>query len=184
MNYVIIGNSTAAIAAIEGIRSIDKQGRITLISIENHHTYSRPLISYLLQGKTDLDKMKYRPDSFYEDNSVTVVLGKKAVKVIPDMKAVILEDSSSYEYDRLLIATGSLPFVPDISGLDKVKSMHTFMTLDDALELEKSINDKSNVLVLGAGLIGLKCCEAIKDKVASVTVIDLAKQVLPSILDK
>ncbi|NLF36524.1 MAG: NAD(P)/FAD-dependent oxidoreductase, partial [Clostridiaceae bacterium] len=56
MNYVIIGNSTAAIAAIEGIRSIDKQGRITLISIENHHTYSRPLISYLLQGKTDLDK--------------------------------------------------------------------------------------------------------------------------------
>ena len=184
MNYVIIGNSTAAIAAIEGIRSIDKQGRITLISIENHHTYSRPLISYLLQGKTDLDKMKYRPDSFYEDNSVNVVLGKKAVKVIPDMKAVILEDSSSYEYDRLLIATGSLPFVPDISGLDKVKSMHTFMTLDDAFELEKSINDKSNVLVLGAGLIGLKCCEAIKDKVASVTVIDLAKQVLPSILDK
>ena len=62
MNYVIIGNSTAAIGCVEGIRQGDKTGKITLISSEPYHTYSRPLISYLLYGKTDEERMKYRPE--------------------------------------------------------------------------------------------------------------------------
>jgi NAD(P)H-nitrite reductase large subunit len=65
--YVIIGNSAAGIAAVEGIRCIDKKGEITIISDENFHTYSRPLISYLLCGKTDLNRMKYRNDAFYAE---------------------------------------------------------------------------------------------------------------------
>jgi NAD(P)H-nitrite reductase large subunit len=60
LRYVIIGNSTAAIGCIEGIRSIDGHGEITVISNEKYHTYSRPLISYLLYGKTTIQKMKYR----------------------------------------------------------------------------------------------------------------------------
>ena len=54
MDYVIIGNSAAAIGCVEGIRSVDKEGKITLLSQERFHTYSRPLISYLLENKTDL----------------------------------------------------------------------------------------------------------------------------------
>ena len=56
--YVIIGNGTAAIGCIEGIRSIDTESAVTVISAEEHHVYSRPLISYYLEGKTDLEKMK------------------------------------------------------------------------------------------------------------------------------
>lgn len=184
MRYVIIGNSAAAVGAIEGIRSKDKKGSITLISMESHHTYSRPLISYLVQGKTDMHKMKYRPDSFYEDNKIHAMLGKKAVKILPGITSVILEDSSAVEYDKLLVATGSSPFIPPIPGLNDVKRVHTFMTLDDAINLLEIINNQSRVLILGAGLIGLKCLEAISGKVASVTVIDLADMVLPSVLDK
>ena len=68
MNYVIIGNSTAAVGCIEGIRKVDTKGKITVISDEPHHTYGRPLISYMLLGKTDEEHMKYRPDDFYEKN--------------------------------------------------------------------------------------------------------------------
>ena len=64
MKYVIIGNSAAAIGCVEGIRQMDKEGAITIISSEPYHTYSRPLISYLLYGKTDEQKMKYRPDGY------------------------------------------------------------------------------------------------------------------------
>ena len=70
MKYVIIGNSAAAVGCIEGIRQIDRESPITLIASEPHHTYSRPLISYLLYGKTDEERMKYRPASFYADNGV------------------------------------------------------------------------------------------------------------------
>ena len=63
MKYVI-GNSAAAIGCVEGIREVDRDGRILLISDEIHHSYSRPLISYLLMGKTDLERMKYRRTAF------------------------------------------------------------------------------------------------------------------------
>ncbi|MGN1139533.1 MAG: FAD-dependent oxidoreductase, partial [Ruminococcus sp.] len=75
MNYVIIGNSTAAVGCIEGIRKVDTKGNITVISDEPHHTYGRPLISYMLLGKTDEEHMKYRPDDFYEKNNVKTILG-------------------------------------------------------------------------------------------------------------
>jgi NAD(P)H-nitrite reductase large subunit len=184
MKYVIIGNSTAAVGCIEGIREHDKDGSITVISREKYHTYSRPLISYLLCGKTDEERMKYRPDSFYEDNNVTFMPGKTVVKINPEKKTVDLDDGTSVEYDKLLAATGSKPFVPPMEGLDTVSSKFSFMTLDDAKSLDAAITPESRVLIIGAGLIGLKCAEGILDKIAHLTVIDLAGRILPSILDE
>lgn len=184
MKYVIIGNSAAAVGCIEGIREKDKTGSITVISNEVHHTYSRPLISYLLYGKTDEERMKYRPDSFYEDNGVTTMLGRTAVKINPDKKTVELDDGTAVSYDKLLAATGSKPFIPPMEGLDTVEKRFTFMTLDDAKALDSSIDKSSRVLIIGAGLIGLKCAEGIFDKIGHLTVIDLADRILPSILDE
>lgn len=182
--YVIIGNSAGAVGCVEGIRSIDKDGEITLVASEPHHTYSRPLISYLLYGKTDEQRMKYRPDSFYKDNKVKKMLGKTVVSIDKKEKKVILSDGKEIEYEKLMVATGSVPFVPPMEGLDKVKKKFSFMTLDDAHKLQKAITPQSKVLIVGAGLIGLKCAEGINDKVESLTVVDLADRILPSILDK
>lgn len=180
---VIIGNSAAAIGCVEGVRSVDKNSEIVLISSEKHHTYSRPLISYLLYGKTDRQRMKYRPDSFYADNMVDVMLGKTVVSVDPEAHNVKLDSGVVVSYDKLMVATGSSPFVPPMKGLEKAKQKFTFMTLDDALSLEKALRKKSKVLVIGAGLIGLKCVEGIADKVAEITVVDMADRILPSVLD-
>lgn len=184
MNYVIIGNSAAAVGCIEGIRKNDKESAITVISDEKHHTYSRPLISYLLYGKTDEERMKYRPDSFYKDNDVTPILGKKAVKIDTKNRKVMLDDGKAVSYDKLLVATGSRPFVPPMKRLDTVENKFTFMTLDDAKALDSVLTKDSRVLIVGAGLIGLKCAEGILDKIGSLTVIDLADRILPSILDE
>lgn len=183
MHIVIIGNSAAAVGCIEGILKNNQEADITVISNETHHTYSRPLISYLLYGKTDEQRMKYRPDSFYEENRVTAVLGKSVVRIDKDNKKVELDDGQIVAYDKLLVATGSKPFVPPMKGLDSVEKQFTFMTLNDAKALEAALFPSASVLVLGAGLIGLKCVEGIRDKVASVTVVDMADRILPSILD-
>ncbi len=183
MHIVIIGNSAAAVGCIEGIRKNNQEADITVISNETHHTYSRPLISYLLYGKTDEQRMKYRPDSFYEENRVTAVLGKSVVRIDKDNKKVELDDGQIVAYDKLLVATGSKPFVPPMKGLDSVEKQFTFMTLNDAKALEAALFPSASVLVVGAGLIGLKCVEGIRDKVASVTVVDMADRILPSILD-
>ena len=181
--YVIIGNGVAAVGCIEGIRSLDGEGQITVISAEDHPVYSRPLISYLLEGKTDTERMKYRPDGYYEENGCRVLYGRRAVSLDAASRAAVLDDGTAEAYDRLCIAAGSRPFVPPIEGLDTVKNKFTFMTLDDALALDKAVTGGSSVLIVGAGLIGLKCAEGIRDRVGSITVCDLADRVLSSILD-
>lgn len=183
MQYVIIGNSTAATFAIEGIRAVDKAGSITVISDETRPAYGRPLISYYLYGRIKLENTDYRSASFYTDNGVTVKYGVRAEKIDPEKKNVALSDGSTIGYDKLLVATGSSPLVPPAEGLDTVQ-YHTFMTMDSALALEKELSPEKRVLVVGAGLIGLKCVEGILDRVGSVTVVDLAARILPSILDE
>ncbi len=181
--YVIIGNGVAAAGCIEGIRSVDADGKITVISEEEHPVYCRPLISYYLEGKTDLERMNYRPADFYEKNGCEVLYGKKAAKIDNDTKQVLLDDGGRLLFDSLCIATGSSPFVPPFGGLDTVEKKFSFMTLDDALALEGAIDKDSRVLIIGAGLIGLKCAEGLHGRVKSITVCDLADRILSSILD-
>lgn len=182
--FVIIGNSAAAVGCIEGIRLLDKTGSITVISKEKQHTYSRPLISYLLAGKTDRQKMMYRPDNFYEINNCVTMFNKNVVKIDKDNKTVVTSGGDVIPYDKLLVAAGSKPFVPPFKGLETVDKKFCFMSLDDAENIEKAISGESRVLIIGAGLIGLKCAEGIAKKVKSITVIDIADKILPSILDE
>lgn len=183
MQYVIIGNSTAAIGCVEGIRSVDAEGSIVILSKEPHHTYGRPLISYLLCGRTDEQRMKYRPDGFYADNRVEFHPGVTVTSIDPDGKRVCCEDGSRFPYDKLLVATGSDPVVPPVPGLKDVTDQYTFMSLDDAHALQGALSPDKRVLIVGAGLIGLKCMEGIYGRCASITLVDLAPQILPSILD-
>lgn len=181
--YVIAGNGVAAARCIEGIRSADPTGEITVVSEEQHEVYCRPLISYYLEKKTDLERMKYRDADFYGRMGCRVLYGRKAAHIRSESRELELDDGSVLPYDAMCLAVGSSPFVPPFKGLESVPSQFSFMKLDDALALEKAIDENSRVLIVGAGLIGLKCAEGICERVKSVTVCDLADRVLSSILD-
>jgi NAD(P)H-nitrite reductase large subunit len=182
VRYVIVGNSAAAVGCVEGIRQLDPYGPVTLITRESGHTYSRPLISYLLAGKVTEEGMKYRPDDFYTANNCEVIYDEAAA-VSGEGKYVTLKAGGRVPYDKLLVATGSVPFVPPFEGLGSVEKKFTFMSLADALALRAALGPSKRVLIIGAGLIGLKCAEGILHSVAGVTVIDLAPDILSSILD-
>ena len=181
--YIIIGNGVAAVGCIEGIRCLDKESKITVISEENHPVYCRPLISYYLENKTDLERINYRSADFYEKMGCDVFYSKKVIRIDADSKKIVLDDGTKLPYTEVCVATGSAPFVPPFEGLDTVEKKFSFMTLDDALALEKTIDKNNKVLIVGAGLIGLKCAEGLHNRVASITVCDLADRVLSSILD-
>ena len=182
MRYVIIGNGPAAVSCIDGIRSVDPDGSIIVVSKEEHPAYFRPLISYYLEGRSKAGNIGCRPSDFYEKNGCEVVYG--TVEAIDkEAKAAVLSDGQRIGYDRLCICSGSSPFVPPMKGLDTVENKFTFLTIDDSFAIEKVITKDSRVLIIGAGLIGLKCAEGLRDRAASVTVCDLAPRVLSSILD-
>ncbi len=183
MDYVIIGNSAAAVGAVEGIRQVDREGRITVISDEPYHTYSRPLISYWLAGKVAEDKMIFRKENFYENNNVNPMLGSRVRRIDFAGRKAELEDGTVVPYKRLLVAAGGKPVIPPVDGLDK-KGVFTFTKLNDVKEIKHAAAaGKRKAVVIGAGLIGLKAAEALNKLGVDVTVVELANRILPVILD-
>lgn len=181
-NIVIIGNSAAAIAAIEGIRSRDKDSRIAVITDENYPAYCRCLISYYLAGEVKEDKILYRPQEFYKENNVELILNKKVSRIDPKKNRAICEDKTQLDYDTLLIATGSRPKFPEIKGIKK-KGVFGFRTIEDAKNIEGLLPVAKTAYVLGGGLIGLKAAYALKKRNIEVKVVIKSKQVLSQMLD-
>lgn len=182
MKYVIIGNSIAAAGCIEGIRKIDNDNEIIVISQEPYHIYSRPLISYWLSGKINEEKIYYRLWDYYEKYRVKPILGRKVERVDFDKKKLYLDNNDEIYYDKLLIATGGKPFIPNILGLAK-KNVFTFIKFDDVKAIDKAICPGAKAVVVGGGLSGLKAAEALIKRGCEVTVIELAEKILGSILD-
>ena len=183
-DYLILGNSAAGVSAAEAIRACRPQETIAIASPEPHPVYGRPLISYLLEGKTSLDRI-----------GITTLLGEgyEAVSIDAEGHRVAFSNGESVGYGRCLIATGSIPFTPPIDGLDQAANATPFLTLDDALKAQQLAEDarraasaagrKSRALVIGAGLIGLKAAEALSHLVDQVLVLELAPRILPAVLD-
>ena len=176
--YVLIGGSIATEGTIEGILSVDEKADITVICGEKRPLYSRPLISYVLEKKTQDEGLYFRGKDYYEKKGVKAVYAV-ADKIDPEKKVVCAE-GMEYPYDELLVATGSKPFVPPIKGLEDVTEKHTFYTMDDMTGLRASLEKGGKVLIVGAGLIGMKCAEGVKEYTDEIVIADMAPRPLPA----
>ncbi|MDQ7031316.1 MAG: FAD-dependent oxidoreductase [Desulfonauticus sp.] len=183
MKYVIIGNGVSSIGAIEGIRKIDKQSEILVISEEGFLTYGRPLISYFLAGKVGDERLALRSSDFYSKNNVQTMLGSKVIEILPEEKKIVVKDKQEVSYDKLLIATGGTPFCPPIKGLEG-DGIYFFTTLNHAKQLDAVCPKLKKVVVIGGGLIGLKAAESLFDRGVKVSIVELAPRVLSSAFDE
>ncbi|MBI2916381.1 MAG: NAD(P)/FAD-dependent oxidoreductase [Chloroflexi bacterium] len=182
LKYVVVGNSAGGIAAVEAIRSRDKEGTLALVSDEPYPAYSRPLISKYLAGETTQAGMAYRSPDFYDGNAVETHLGKKAVRLDLEGRKLQLAGGAELSWEKLLLATGGTPIVPRMEGLDKT-GVYTFTTLDDARKLEEGLEPCGRVVVIGGGLIGMSVTEALVKRGVQVTVVELLDRVLATLLD-
>jgi len=180
--YVIVGASAAGIGAVEAIREVDPVGTITVISEEPCPRYSRPMISDLVSGKANFEKMKWRDDHFWDKNEVQALTGRTAVSLNLADKYIALDKGDCVNFEKLLIATGGRPFVPKIEGADK-EGVFTFTTLSDAERLAAKIETAKRVVVIGAGLIGVSVTEALVKRGLQVTMVELKDKILSLILD-
>ncbi len=183
MQYVIIGAGFAGVKAIESIRENDKEGDITIISDEQN--YSRPLISYFLGKKVNADQMNYIEDNFFKKYNVKTNLNSKVQDIDFKETCILLEDGKTYNYDKLLIATGGSPFVPPMPEKD-TQGVFTFTRYSDAKHIGHYIhsNDAKKAIILGGGLIGCKATEALMELGVEVTLVEFANRILSISLDK
>ena len=196
MKYVILGNSAAAVSAVDAIRSLDATGRITMVSPEVDRAYGTPLISYILEGKTDEERAEIRSREWYERNGVDALFGPgcAAVGIGASEKTVTLEDGTTLPYDKLLVAMGSVPLRPQVAGLaDDAPNSFFFNTMDDArairacldgpLAAKRATGQPVRAVVSGSGLIGTKAAEGLAAHVDTVYLVGHAARPLRKLLD-
>lgn len=186
IKYLIIGNSVGGVSAAEAIRGVDKEGAITIISDEPYPVYSRPLISEHLASGYPLERMLFRPADFYEKNNISTIFNEKVVRLDSNGPAVKLEDGRELGFEKLLLATGGSPIVPEIEGAG-AKGIFTFNKLDDAKMIDQLINRygrKIRAVVIGGGLIGVSVTEALVERGVQVTIVEMKDRVLNTILDE
>lgn len=183
MKYLIIGASAAGLAAAESIRKYDTDGSVIILTEEDYLPYSRPSISYYLKGKVKESNMALRKPAFYKQNNIDVVTGAKVTSIDRQSKTV-KAGRKTYSYDRLCLATGSVPFVPPMENVSGKANALTFLDLAAVKEIKQMANEKTKAVVIGAGLIGMKAAEGLVKICKSVDVVELSPRVLPSILDE
>lgn len=180
--YVIIGNGAAGISAVEALRQEDADTPITIVSHEPCLSYSKVLLHHYIDGGIDENGLFIRSEEFYRDLGIKLVLGLKADTIDPDRHEIHLEDDSTIGFERLLIATGSRPWIPSISGIDD-EATFTMWTLDDARRLHQTVRTSRSVVIVGGGFVGMHALTAMVNCGLKVTVVDIADRIMPQSLD-
>lgn len=183
MKYVIIGNGIASIGTIEGIRRVDPEGSIMVIGAEDAPAYGRPLISYLLAGRIEPDRLALRPQEFYDSNKVELKLGTVVTAIDTNARTLTTRQGETIEYEHLLIATGGTPFTPEITGAEG-DGVYNFTNIDQARKLIDRARDMKKVVVIGGGLIGLKAGEALFDRGVDVSIVEQSGRILSLAFDE
>lgn len=183
MKYVIIGNGAAGMEAAFSIRKYDAEGDITVLSDSPYHYYYRPKVINYLAGEATVESLYLREPGFYARNGITVKLNIHAEKIDRAAKQVICAESESYQYNKLLIATGARSFVPPIEGSTK-NGVFTLRGITDADEMRAYAKRCKSAIVIGGGLLGLEAARSLILLGLATTVIEFSGRLLHRQLDE
>ncbi len=175
--YLIVGSSHAALEAAAAIRMIDAVGTLTLLTRDKHQPYSPTILPYIVSGRSQPDNVRLRDAAYFRDNAMTFVPGAEIASVDPVHSTVCLLSGETWQYERLLIATGAAPSLPPVKGLADVP-FHVLRSMDDAVALKQAMAKATSALVLGAGLIGMHAAENMAKAGIKVTVVELQPHAL------
>lgn len=182
-NYVIIGCGAAAVAAVEGIRSLDTAGSILIIGKEKQPAYSRPLTSYMISGAVKKEKISFRNKEFYKHNKVELLTGKTVDRVDDKAKELTLDDKSTLRFDKLLIASGGFPKQAGVLGQD-LAGVFTLRTVDDAEAIAKRAEKARTALMIGGGFVSLKAAEALFKRGLKIAIVISSGRILSQMIDE
>jgi NAD(P)H-nitrite reductase large subunit len=181
--YVLIGNSAASLAAVDGIRKRDRDGEITIINREEGPAYSRVALPYYVAGEMTLADLLIRQKPDYAKVGVSLVEKENVAAIDPASKSVELASGKKVGFDKLLIGTGSETITPPIHGLNEVPH-HFLWTLDDAIGMKKAAEKAQTAVIIGGGFIGMLAAEALRKLKVRLIIVEMAPILLPQLLDE
>ncbi len=184
-NLVVIGNGMAGARVVEEIlsRGGADMFNITMFGDEPYGNYNRILLSNVLNGQSDVTDIFLNPMAWYNENRITLHAGVRASGILRKAKHVIGNNGRTEPYDKLIIATGSRPFLPPIEGLGK-QGVFAFRTIDDCARITAYAGNCRSAAVIGGGLLGLEAARGLQNFGLDVHVIHISDHLMSAQLDR
>ena len=183
MKLVMVGNGMAGVRALEELFKLAPDlYDVTVFGAEPHPNYNRILLSPVLAGEQTLDEIILNPLEWYEEHGVTLHLNKKVVRVDRQRRVVVAEDGTEAPYDRLLIATGSHPFILPVPGKD-LPGVIAYRDIADTNFMIETAKTHKHAVVIGGGLLGLEAANGLMLRGMEVTVVHIAPWLMERQLD-
>lgn len=184
LKLVMIGNGMAGVRTIEELLKLAPDlYDITVFGAEPHPNYNRILLSPVLAGEQTIDEIILNPIEWYQEHGITLHLGKKVVDVDRRRRVVTAEDGTTASYDRLLIATGSNPFIPPVPGKD-LEGVIAYRDIKDTNTMIQAAQRYKHAVVVGGGLLGLEAANGLMLRGMQVTVVHIAPWLMERQLDE
>ncbi|MGB7540638.1 MAG: nitrite reductase large subunit NirB [Burkholderiales bacterium] len=184
MKLVMVGNGMAGVRTLEELLKIAPDlYDITVFGAEPHANYNRILLSPVLAGEMTIDDIMLNDVNWYASNKIRLQLGKKVTKIERKARRVIAADGTAEDYDRLLLATGSNPFILPVPGKE-LEGVLTYRDIRDTYAMIEASKQYRHAVVIGGGLLGLEAANGLKLRGMNVTVVHLMEWLMERQLDR
>jgi nitrite reductase (NADH) large subunit len=181
---VLVGNGMAGVRTLEELLKVaPDMYDITVFGAEPYGNYNRIMLSPVLAGEKTVDDIMLNDEQWYSDNDITLYKGKAVTEIDRMNKKVIAADGTTADYDRLLLATGSNPFMIPVPGKDK-DGVIAFRDIHDVDTMLQASKDYNKAVVIGGGLLGLEAANGLMKQGMDVTVVHLLDALMERQLDK
>jgi nitrite reductase (NADH) large subunit len=184
MKLVMVGNGMAGVRTLEELLKLAPDlYDVTVFGAEPHPNYNRILLSPVLAGEQTVDDIILNSTDWYAENNITLHLGKTVVKIDRAARLVAADDGTRAEYDRLLLATGSKPFMLPVPGVD-LEGVISFRDIADVDAMVRASGHYRHAVVIGGGLLGLEAANGLMKRGMEVTVVHIGPWLMERQLDE
>jgi nitrite reductase (NADH) large subunit len=181
---VMVGNGMAGVRCLEEILKTDSEMfEITVVGSEPHPNYNRILLSSVLQGTTKLEEITINDFNWYEQHQIQLFTGETVVAIDHKSQIVMTDKGRSLYYDRLILATGSVPFVLPLPGVEK-EGVISFRTIEDCQQMQETARNHKKAVVIGGGLLGLEAARGLLHLGMEVHVVHISSFLMERQLDE
>ena len=183
MRYVVIGASAAGISAASTLRDLDKNAEIILVS-KDENVYSRCILHHYISNHRDVEALNFTGKNFFEENNITWIKGVEVKSLNDTEQTLELSNGETLKYDKVMLCTGASAFIPPVEGLREGNNVVGLRNLDDAVLIKEQAKKVKNVVVLGAGLVGIDAVSGLLGQGLNISLVEMSNKILPLQLDK
>ena len=183
MRYVVIGASAAGISGAKTLRELDKEAEIVLVS-KDENVYSRCILHHYISNHRDVEALNFTGKNFFEENNITWIKGEEDKAHNDSNNSLELSSGETLSYDKLLVCSGASAFIPPVEGLREANNVVGLRNLDDAILIKEQAKTVKNVVVLGAGLVGIDAVSGLLGQGLNISLVEMGNKILPLQLDK